>query len=424
MKNNWQDLRINPERFRANFEAQAEIGATGDGGVHRPALSEAHLAVRNWFRQRVESAGLEFRMDQAGNHSAVLACGPSGARTFLLGSHLDSVPYGGRFDGPLGVLAALEVLQVVKEAGLELPVNLEAIDFTDEEGTLIGILGSSALAGRLHPQDLQAPRGGREALLAGLTRSGLSEAGLLSARRPEESLAGYLEVHIEQGPRLIDAGLDIGIVTDIVGIGSYRLAFTGMANHAGTTPMNARKDAGLGAAAFILAARQLALDAYPGCAVNVGVVRFDPGAFNIVPGLAELTLEFRAPHKESFAKLEEALIALAHTQAEQYGLGLEAEFLGRHQPTPMNSAVNQAIAAAAEALGLQATQLVSGAGHDAQIMAEVCPAGLFFIPSVGGISHSPAEFSRWRDCLNGANVLLQTCLHRANDLGDSDGRQA
>jgi beta-ureidopropionase / N-carbamoyl-L-amino-acid hydrolase len=410
-------LRINPERLKRNFEALAKIGATGDGGVHRPALSEAHLAARAWFRQQVEAAGVEFHLDGAGNHSAYLACGPVGAPTLLLGSHLDSVPNGGRFDGPLGVLAALEVLQVVQAAGLKLPVNLEAIDFTDEEGTLVGILGSSALAGLLRAKNLQAPRGGREALLAGLARAGLHESGLLAARRPPRSLAGYLELHIEQGPRLIEAGLDIGIVTDIVGIGSYRLAFTGTANHAGTTPMAARKDASLGAAAFILAVRRLVLEDFPGCAANVGSLRLEPGAFNIVPARAELALEFRSPQLESMARLEEALLALARDLADQYSLGLESEQLGRSQPTRMSPSANRAIAAAAASLGLQATYLTAGAGHDAQILAEICPAGIFFIPSVGGISHSPAEFSRWPDCLNGANVLLQACLRMAYGLG-------
>lgn len=418
MTESWQDLRINPDRFRANFEALAEIGATRDGGVHRPALSEAHLAARAWFRQKVESASLEFRLDGAGNHSAYLACGPTGAPALLLGSHLDSVQAGGRFDGPLGVLAALEVLQVVQAAGLVLPANLEAIDFTDEEGTLVGLLGSSALAGLLHPQELQSPRGGREALLAGLTRAGLDEAGLLTAQRPAGSLAGYLELHIEQGPRLSEAGLDIGIVTDIVGIGSYRLIFTGTANHAGTTPMKARKDASLGAAAFILAARRLVLEDFPNCAANVGSLLLEPGAFNIVPARAELALEFRSPQKENFTRLEAALLALGRNLAGQYGLGLESVLLGRHMPSPMDPLVNQAIAAAADALGLRTIHLAAGAGHDAQILAEICPSGIFFIPSVGGISHSPAEFSSWPDCLNGANLLLQTCLRMAYGLGD------
>src|SRR5215208_7009072 len=170
-----RDLRINPDRMLAAFHELAEFGATGDGGVNRPTFSDAHLAARKWFREQIEGAGLEFRLDGAGNHSAFLACADDQAPTLLLGSHLDSVPNGGRFDGALGVMAAFEVLRTIKDAGLRLKVNLEAIDFTDEEGTLVGLLGSAALAGHLRPDHLQTPRGGREALLDGMKRAGLSE---------------------------------------------------------------------------------------------------------------------------------------------------------------------------------------------------------------------------------------------------------
>ena len=177
-------------------------------------------------------------------------------KTLLLGSHLDSVPNGGRFDGALGVMAAFEVLRTIKDSGLKLKVNLEAIDFTDEEGTLVGLLGSAALAGRLHEDVLQNPRGGRDALVEGMKRAGLSDESMLSAARPNETLAGYLELHIEQGKRLERAGINIGIVSAIVGIWSYRLSFIGRADHAGTTTMDDRLDASLGASAFTLAARE------------------------------------------------------------------------------------------------------------------------------------------------------------------------
>src|SRR5512146_769504 len=183
-------LRINSDRMHAAFDEIARIGSTGDGGVDRPTFSEAHLAARAWFRRQVESSGLAFQMDGAGNHSAVLSCAPAGAPTLLLGSHLDSVPQGGRFDGALGVMAALEVLRTVRDHGLQLKFDLEAIDFTDEEGTLVGLLGSSALAGNLKAEDLKAPRGGRAALEEGMGRAKLTEEGMLLARRPAESLAG------------------------------------------------------------------------------------------------------------------------------------------------------------------------------------------------------------------------------------------
>lgn len=406
-------LRINRERLEADFGALSQIGSTGDGGVHRPALSPAHLEARAWLRERIAAAGLEFRQDGAGNHSAYLNCGLPGAKTLLLGSHLDSVPYGGRFDGALGVVAALEALRVIKEANLSLKFNLEAIDFTDEEGTLVGLLGSSALAGKLTPEALQKPRGGRERLEAGLARAGLSEQSLLSAGRKPEGLAGYLEVHIEQGPRLLNAGADIGIVSAIVGIASVHLAFLGRADHAGTTPVPDRLDAAQGASAFALAAREIILERFSDCVANVGSMRFTPGAFNIVPARVELSLEFRAPDEDSFKRLEEALLDRAQTEAQRYGLGLEIEHLGRHQPAPMHMDVRQAIQQACISLGLKSMPLASGAGHDPQSLAGLCQVGMFFIPSIGGASHSPREFSRWDDCVNGANVLLRAALRLA-----------
>lgn len=406
-------LLVNAERFKRNFDALAEIGATGDGGVNRPALSAEHLQARRWFLDRVAEAGLEASVDSAGNHSAILRCGPAGGRTLLLGSHTDSVPSGGRFDGALGLLAAFEVVQTVKDAGLSLGAHLEAIDFTDEEGTLVGVLGSDAVAGVLTAETLRSPRGGRPALEAGLARAGLTEAGFLAARRAPETLAGYLELHIEQGPRLIRSAIKIGVVTGIVGIVSYRLRYLGAANHAGTTPMDSRADASLGAAAFILTAREMVVRDFADAVVNVGQISFKPGAYNIIPGAAELALEFRSPEASQLADLEKSLLGLADLVARQYGLRLEVEPVGRCEPAPMSTAAQAALADAAESLALSHTRLHSGAGHDAQSLSTITPAGMIFIPSRDGISHSPLEYSDWEDCLNGANVLLRAALSLA-----------
>ena len=406
-------LLIHPDRFKADFDALAQIGSTGDGGVNRPALSEAHLEVRRWLQARAVEAGLETHVDGAGNHSVILRSTNPDARTLLLGSHTDSVPNGGRFDGALGLLAALEVLRAVKDAGLRLPVHLEAIDFTDEEGTLVGLLGSSALAGTLSAEALRNPRGGRAALEEGMARAGLAEAGLLDARRDPQSLAGYLELHIEQGPRLIQSAVKIGVVTGIVGIQSYRLAYHGQANHAGTTPMETRVDASLGASAFILTARELVMREYPGCVVNVGQMNFKPGAFNIIPGAAEFALEFRSPEEKQFADLERALLSLAQFIARQYRLELTLEPAGACTPAPMSLTTRAAIAAAAESLGLSHIAIPSGAGHDAQSLAPLTDAGMIFVPSRDGVSHSPLEFTEWEDCVNGANVLLRAALKMA-----------
>lgn len=406
-------LRINSDRMLAAFDELAMIGATGNGGVHRPTFSEAHLAARKWFQEQIVKAGLEFRTDGAGNHSAFLPCKNRIAQTLFLGSHLDSVPNGGRFDGALGVMAAFEVLQTIKDAGLGLKVNLEAIDFTDEEGTLVGLLGSAALAGRLQRDHLHAPRGGREALLEGLQRAGLSEEGMLSAARPPGSLAGYLELHIEQGKRLERAGMEIGIVSAIVGIWSYRLSFIGRADHAGTTTMSDRRDASLGASAFTLAAREIVMRDFPECVVNVGRMEFSPGAFNIVPARVDISLEFRSADEEQFKRLDSVLLSRAHEAASRFGLELSVESLGRHSPALMDRQIQGAFASVCEELGLRHIFLSSGAGHDGQSFDGICPVGMIFVPSKDGASHSAREFTEWQDCVNGANVLLQTVLRLA-----------
>jgi len=415
-----KDLRVNSDRMLASFNQLALIGATAEGGVNRPTFSEAHLAARKWLREEIERAGLDFRTDGAGNHSAFLASagrvaphdsgGAYRDQTLILGSHLDSVPNGGRFDGALGVIAALEVLRTVKENGIKLHANLEAIDFTDEEGTLVGLLGSAAIAGHLHPEMLQSPRGGRDNLVEGMQRAGLSDESMLSAVRPKDSFAGYLELHIEQGKRLESAGIDIGVVSAIVGIWSYRLSFIGRADHAGSTTMDDRLDASLGASAFTLAAREMVMKDFPNCVVNIGKMDFAPGAFNIVPARVDVSLEFRSPNEDEFKRLDAALLLLANTEAIRFGLELKYENLGNHSPSLMSDKVQRAYVEASDDLGLTHTSLTSGAGHDGQSLADLCPVGMIFVPSVNGTSHSPKEFTKWEDCVNGANVLLQAAL--------------
>jgi len=406
--------RVNTKRFQANFESLAQIGSAGDGGIHRPTFSPNHLRAREWFRERAISANLDFHIDNAGNHSAILNCGPSNARTLLLGSHLDSVPNGGRFDGALGVLAAFEVLQTVQDTGFSLPFHLEAIDFTDEEGTLVGLLGSNAVAGKLTLNDLREPRSGRQLFLKGLANAGLTEEGLFSAQRDTQSLVGYLELHIEQGDNLLEKKADIGIVTNIVGIGSYQITFIGIANHAGTTSMKSRLDAAQGASAFTLGVRDLVMKSFPDCVANVGSMCFEPGAFNIIPERATVSIEYRAPSKKLLNNLKIAILTLAQDKAEIFGLGLETEFLGDHSPASMNIVFQDTFKRVAHTLGLKAITMASGAEHDAQSLAKICPSGMIFVPSVGGISHSPNEFSAWPDCVNGANMLLLSMLDLAN----------
>jgi hydantoinase/carbamoylase family amidase len=409
-------LHINENRFREDFDALSEFGKTPKGGVNRPALSPAHLASRDWLRNKIEQAGLEFRQDGAGNHSAFLSCGPLSAPSLLLGSHLDSVPTGGRFDGALGVLAGLEVLRCLHQMETRLPVNLELFDFTDEEGSLVSFFGSFAFAGLLEPENLADPRGGRQNLLDGLQRAGLREENILSARRDPKTVVGYLELHIEQGPQLQRSRNQIGVVTDIAGIAFYRLVFIGRSDHAGTISMAERLDAGLGASAFTLSLREILLEQFPESYANVGSVHYEPGAFNIVPEKASLSLEFRSASQAQFERLKAAILEQARQVAGRYGLGLEVQFLGQRDPVEMSPIARGVIAQAAQRLGLRTIDLVSRAGHDAQALAALCPVGMIFVPSVGGVSHSPDELTEWQDCVNGANVLLQVAVSLATRL--------
>lgn len=407
------DLRISEERLLADLVDLAQIGATSEGGVTRTALSDADIEARRWFRERAEREGFAVQEDGIGNVSAVLACSDPDAQTVMCGSHLDSVPNGGRYDGSLGVAAALEVLRTVQEAGLSLPVHLEATSFTDEEGTWGGLLGSRGLAGRLTEEDFAHPRGGKEVFEARMAAAGLSREGALSARRDPQTIKAWVEVHIEQGPRLEEARLPIGVVTGIVGIASYWLTFKGRADHAGTTPMDRRQDAMRGVAEFVRQSRELVVNRFEGGVVNCGVVEALPGAFNIVPAEARLSLEFRHSDPNLLEAMREALLNLALHVVEVEGLSLEVDYVGMHPPAPMHRDVIAAIEETCEMLGLSTTRMTSYAGHDTQAMAEITRAGMFFVPSVGGASHSPRELTRDEDCANAGNVLLHTVLRLA-----------
>lgn len=408
---------INRERFLHLMQEQAQFGATPAGGVSRPALSAPDIAIRNWFRQLIEREGLQYHIDPAGNQTARLACGISGAKTLLIGSHFDSVPDGGRFDGALGMLSAFEAALSIRDAGITLPFDLEVINFTDEEGTHLGLFGSTTLTGQMTEARLQTPRDGRTALEAGFQQLGLDVNQVLQAQRDPQTLAGYIEVHIEQGTRLEKAGLDIGVVTSIVGIRSMWLTFHGEAAHAGTMAMDGRKDAFFGALDYAQQARQLVMHEFAPGTLNIGRAELAPGAFNIVPAKATLGVEFRHGDPAVFDAMQAALLALAETVAAAHGLGLHTQMVDDVLPAPMNEPMIATVEAAAAALGLRHTRLMSFAGHDAQSMARVCPAVMYFVPSVDGISHNPKEFTGDDDCVNAANVMLHAVLHVALRAG-------
>ncbi len=401
-------MRIDEKRFRATFEALTADGRTPEGGLNRPALSRAHLAARHSFAELIAVNGFALRTDGAGNLSAWLHCADPEAPSLVLGSHLDSVPHGGRFDGALGVAAAFEVLLSLRDSGKRLSTNIEVIDFTDEEGTWVSLLGSRAVSGQILARDLDKPRGNPEGFEEALARAGLTKAGILGASRVDEAFRAYLELHIEQGERLESSGTDIGVVSGMVGIFMYLVTFRGTASHAGTTPVKRRRDAAQGASAFALQVRQIVLKHFPDCVANVGNMTFAPGLYNVVAHSATCFLELRSSEGARARQLETALDKAAVYSAKRFGLTVDFKFLEAVEPRKMDFGIQHTFRTAAESLGLTTRTLPSMAGHDAQNMALLCPAGLAFVPSAGGYSHSAREYTSWNSCVNGCQVLLET----------------
>lgn len=408
-------LSINTERLLKDIKRLAEIGRTPDGGVSRLAFSPQDVAGRAWFAERVREAGLAFRQDGAGNLSAVLAAADANAPTLLTGSHLDTVSNGGRFDGALGVLAGLEALRTIHEAGLKLPIHLEALSFTDEEGAMLGLFGSQALTGQLTRESFASPRGGQEVLKAGMERLGITYESALAARRAPETLVGFVELHIEQGTRLEEAALDIGVVTGIVGIRSCWLHFEGQAAHAGTMPMHKRADALWGASDFIQQAKRLVMQRFFPGVMNCGQLKLKPSAFNVVPAEVQLSLEFRHGTEAQLDEMEGVLFKLAQEVAQANDLSLHIEKANRCIAAPSSEKVMRAIEKAATSLGLSHARMMSFAGHDTQVISKITPSAMIFVPSVNGMSHNPQEFSHDHHLINGANALLHTLLGLAEE---------
>ena len=399
-------MGISEYRFQSVFDTLTTDGRTPEGGLSRPAFSEKHLAARRRFADLSLEHGFAVHIDGAGNVSARYDTAGEDAPTLILGSHLDSVPDGGLFDGTLGVAAAFETMLSLRDLGTPLPANIEVIDFTDEEGTWVSLLGSRAASGALSEHDLDNPKGKGQAFEAALERAGLTRKGILGARRTGERFLAYLELHIEQGLRLISSKIDIGVVSGMVGIYKYLVTFYGTANHAGTTPMDRRRDAGLGASAFTLAVRDIAMDRFTDCAATVGNMEFAPGVFNIIPSWVACSLELRSSTAARARALATALREEAVVIADRFGLGLEVEFMQSVLPRMLDKHIQKEFALAAKDLGLRSRTLTSLAGHDAQSMAALGPSGLIFVPSVGGYSHSAHETTSWKDCVNGCNTLF------------------
>ena len=398
-----EPLAVDGRRLLADLERLAQVGAAASGGVSRVAYGDEDLAARDLVRGWMRDAGLDVRVDAAGNSFGRRHGRSASLPPIVIGSHTDTVPDGGRFDGALGVLAALETARALHERGVELTHPLEVVDFQNEEG---GLIGSKIVAGRFDASALSLVAASGHTLADGIRRLGGDPSRLDDARRKPGSTAAYLELHIEQGRMLAD----IGVVEGLVGICYWEVTFEGVASHAGTTPMLGRRDALLAAARFVDAVNRV-VTSIPGRHVGtVGRLAVYPGGANVIPGKVVLTLELRDLDLELVARLFERIEREGRAIANAAGTSVTFVPGLTNEPSLTDARVQRAVARAAESLGLRPHTMPSGAGHDAQNMATICPAGMLFVPSVNGISHSPAEFTRDEDVLNGANVLLATVV--------------
>jgi len=395
-------------RVEQHLVELAHFGANPEGGVSRVAFSDADVAGRAYVKRLMETAGLEVRIDAAGNLIGRREGSDRKLPAIVVGSHTDSVPHGGNYDGDVGVMGGIEVAQQLGARHIRLRHALEVVDFTDEEG---GLVGSRAMAGHLRSATLDLVNTSGRSVRDGIRLLGGDPDDISHARRSRGELAAYLELHIEQGGTLERTHTDIGVVEGIVGIHWWEATVTGVANHAGTTPMNQRHDALLAASELVLAVNAAATG-FPGRQVaTVGRIRAEPGAPNVIPGKVVLSVEVRDLDAARIAAVFERIQTRATAIAQARGTTIEFRDLeATAMPALTDPRLQRIIDGAAHALGLTTMAMPSGAGHDAQDIAVIAPIGMIFVPSVGGISHSPREYTAPEDITHGVNVLLRAVL--------------
>jgi N-carbamoyl-L-amino-acid hydrolase len=405
-------LTIDAARLRRSLEDLARFGRNPEGGVSRIAWSQADREARAWLRESLMSGiGLEVRIDPAGSIYGRRAGREPEQPAILFGSHIDSVPKGGNFDGDVGSMASIEVMHTLHDKKIATRHPLECVIWSNEEGFAFGrgIFGSRAAIGEFEPGELEATENGVD-IRDAVRRIGGDLARIAEARRKPGEIAAYLELHIEQGGVLDRARVPIGVVEGIVGVNRYTARIAGFSNHAGTTPMPERRDALVAASGLVLAVREETVRE-PGRQVGtVGKLEVRPGAPNIIPGEVECVVELRDLSLEKVENIFRRIEGRAAEIARATGTTIEITRTSSHKPALATPWVREIIRGQARALGLSTMDLPSGAGHDAQALARLAPMGMIFVPSVEGISHSPKELSRWEDIANGCEVLLQTIL--------------
>lgn len=402
---------VQQERLWGTLMKLSEFGKNPEGGVSRVGFTEADLAGRAYVMGLMRDAGLEVRVDAAGNIFGRRA-GSEKLPVLLFGSHIDSVPHGGNFDGDVGSLGAIEVIRTLSDERLKTRHPLEVVVWTNEEGGRFysGLFGSSAAAGILPPDVADRKDDNGEKLSDWLARMGGDASQITSAKITKSTVANYIELHIEQGAVLDEAHVPIGVVQGIVGISLRTCTATGFANHAGTTPMDRRKDALAAASRAVLAVRE-EVRAETGRQVGtVGWMKIEPGASNVIPGRVTFPVELRDLDAEKINRIAARVLQRFEKIGREENVQITCTAPDFLHPALTAPALQAAIRASAKEVGFATMDLPSGAGHDAQNVARFAPVGMIFVPSRGGISHAPTEYTAPDQVANGAEVLYRTIL--------------
>ncbi len=405
------DARINPTRLNSTLEQLGRIGES-PAGMQRVAFSPEDVQGRSFVVSLMEQAGLQVGIDQAGNIIGRRSGTDPDILPIALGSHIDSVPNGGKYDGALGSLAAIEAVQSLNGLNLVTRHPLEVLVFTNEEGTRFNrwLLGSRAMAGLWEEGDYTAVDPEGVTIAEHLKAIGGDVNRIAEGVRQPGEIHAYLELHIEQGPALYRSGTPIGIVSGITGRAVYEVSVRGFANHAGTTPMDARQDALLAASKLTVAVNAVVTDEEICRAGTVGMMKVGSDTYNIIPGEVEMGMEFRDVDISRMREAERRFRSIAAEVADVSGVEINITEVEMGSPCPTDGLIQDVIAQSAADLGLPQDALPSGAGHDAQAMAAITRSGMVFVPSRDGISHSPEEYTLPEDCANGANTLLNALL--------------
>ena len=416
------DIKINSERLIRDFNTVSRIGIGEHGSVTRLVFSVKELRARQLLIHLMHQAGLEIQIDRIGNifgrHDGANAKAPA----VLAGSHLDTVVQGGKFDGAMGVIGALEAVRTLKEQAVALPCPVEVVCFVGEESSRFGFstLGSSLLAGEVKSQDLTHAVDSEGTKLEDILSSmGIYRDSLASLRRDPATIKAYLELHIEQGPILEAKNKKIGVVTSIAAPTRFKVIFTGQADHSGTTPMEMRKDALVAAASLISYVEEVSSrfsQMEQGRVVGtVGAMKIEPGVINAIPGKAELSVDIRSITAEAKERVAGMVTERAREIAARRAIGVEILPIRSELPVVLDEHFIRLLQRSCEEKGIPYEVMPSGAGHDAMQMAKITRAGMIFVPSKRGISHSPQEWTDPEDICLGAQLLLETMIRVANE---------